>query len=44
MRQKRKAYRLLVGKLEGKRPVGRPKFQMGEYHQDGAWIDRMGGH
>jgi hypothetical protein len=25
MREKRKAYKLLVGKLEGKRPLGRPR-------------------
>jgi hypothetical protein len=25
MREKRKAYRLLVGKPEGKRPLGRPR-------------------
>jgi hypothetical protein len=25
MREKRNAYRILVGKLEGKRPLGRPR-------------------
>jgi hypothetical protein len=29
---KRKAYRLLVGKPEGKRPLGRPR---------GTWVDNI---
>jgi hypothetical protein len=32
MREKRNAYRLLVGKLEGKRPLGRPRRR---------WIDNI---
>jgi hypothetical protein len=31
MREKRNAYRILVGKQEGKRPLGRPKRR---------WVDR----
>jgi hypothetical protein len=27
MREKRNAYRILVGKLEGKRPLGRPRCE-----------------
>jgi hypothetical protein len=33
MGDKRKAYRLLVGKPEGKRPLGRPKRR---------WVDNIG--
>jgi hypothetical protein len=33
MREKRNAYRILVGKPEGKRPLGRPRHR---------WEDRMG--
>jgi hypothetical protein len=32
MREKRHAYRLLVGKPEGKRPLGRPRYR---------WIDNI---
>jgi hypothetical protein len=32
MREKRKAYRLLVGKPEGKRPLGRPRRM---------WVDNI---
>jgi hypothetical protein len=32
MREKRKAYRLLVGKPEGKRPLGRPRH---------GWVDNI---
>jgi hypothetical protein len=32
MRAKRNAYRILVGKPEGKRPLGRPK---------GSWVDTI---
>jgi hypothetical protein len=32
MREKRNAYRLLVGKLEGKRPLGRPRRR---------WVDNI---
>jgi hypothetical protein len=32
MREKRNVYRLLVGKLEGKRPLGRPRRR---------WIDNI---
>jgi hypothetical protein len=32
MREKRNVYRLLVGKLEGKRPLGRPRHR---------WIDNI---
>jgi hypothetical protein len=28
MGEKRNVYRLLVGKLEGKRPLGRPRFRL----------------
>jgi hypothetical protein len=31
--EKRNAYRLLVGKPEGKRPLGRPKLR---------WVDNIG--
>jgi hypothetical protein len=48
MRKKRNAYRILVGKPEGKRPVGRPrrrcvdniKIDLREIGWDGMdWID-----
>jgi hypothetical protein len=32
MEEKRNAYRLLVGKLEGKRPLGRPRHR---------WVDNI---
>jgi hypothetical protein len=32
MREKRNAYRILVGKPEGKRPLGRPS---------GGWVDNI---
>jgi hypothetical protein len=32
MREKRNAYRILVGKAEGKRPLGRPR---------GRWVDSI---
>jgi hypothetical protein len=32
MREKRKAYRLLVGKPEGRRPLGRPRRR---------WLDNI---
>jgi hypothetical protein len=35
MGQKRNAYRLLVGKSEGKRPLGRPKHRL----VDNIWMD-----
>jgi hypothetical protein len=31
MREKRNAYRILVGKPEGKRPLGRPKWILQRY-------------
>jgi hypothetical protein len=48
MREKRNAYRILVGKPEGKRPLGRPrhrwvdniKIDLGEIGWDGVdWVD-----
>jgi hypothetical protein len=48
MREKRNAYRILVGKPEGKRPLGRPRRRwvdnittdLGEVGWDGVdWID-----
>jgi hypothetical protein len=48
MREKRNAYRILVGKPEGKRPLGRPrrmwvdniKMDLREIEWDGVdWID-----
>jgi hypothetical protein len=48
MGEKRKAYRILVGKPEGKRPMGRPRrrwvdnitMDLGEIGWDGVdWID-----
>jgi hypothetical protein len=48
-REKRNAYRILAGKPEGKRPLGRPrrtwvdniKMDLGEITWDGVnWIDR----
>jgi hypothetical protein len=48
MEAKRNVYRILVGKLEGKRPLGRPrrkwvdniKMDLGEIEWDGTdWID-----
>jgi hypothetical protein len=35
MEEKRNAYKLLVGKLEGKRPLGRPRRRW----VDGWWMD-----
>jgi hypothetical protein len=48
MREKRNAYRILVGKPEGKRPLGKPrcrwvdniKMYLGEIGWDG--VDRIG--
>jgi hypothetical protein len=37
MGEKRNAYRLLVGKPEGRRPLGRPRLRW-----DGSWRDGMG--
>jgi hypothetical protein len=48
MREKRNAYRILVGKPEGKKPLGRPRrrwvhnirMDLGEKGWDGVdWID-----
>jgi hypothetical protein len=37
--EKRIAYRKLVGKLERKRPLGRPRFM---WVFNGSWIDIIG--
>jgi hypothetical protein len=37
MGEKRNAYRLLVGKAERKRPLGRPRLRW----VDGSWIDSL---
>jgi hypothetical protein len=34
MGQKRNAYRILVGKLEGKRPLGRPRCRWDDIRMD----------
>jgi hypothetical protein len=43
MGEKRKAYRLLVGKPEGKRPLGRPRHRWVDYNRmdlgDVGWGD-----
>jgi hypothetical protein len=43
MGEKRNVYRILVGKLEGKRPLGRPGCRWEDnIRMDLSWIDRMG--
>jgi hypothetical protein len=37
MREKRNAYRLLVGKPEGKRPLGRPRCRWVEILREIEW-------
>jgi hypothetical protein len=42
MGEKRNAYRLLVGKPEGKRPLGRPRRRWVDNIKDGSWRGGMG--
>jgi hypothetical protein len=42
MREKRNAFRLLVGKSEGKRPLGRPKRRWVDNIRDGSFRVGMG--
>jgi hypothetical protein len=42
MVEKRNAYRLLVGKPEGKRPLGRPRRRWVEYIRIDLGEERMG--
>jgi hypothetical protein len=35
MGEERNVYKVLMGKPEGKRPLGRPKAEMGEWDQNG---------
>jgi hypothetical protein len=42
MGEKRNAYRLLVGKLEGKRPLGRPRRKMDLGEVGWSDVDWMG--
>jgi hypothetical protein len=42
-KQKKNAYRILMGKPEGKRPLGRPRRRfVDKYDLNGTWRDRMG--
>jgi hypothetical protein len=36
MGKERKLYKVLVGKPEGKRPLGRPRCRWGEWDQKGS--------
>jgi hypothetical protein len=40
--EKRNAYRILVGKPEEKRPLGRPARMWVDNLKYGSWRDRMG--
>jgi hypothetical protein len=42
IREKRNAYRLLVGKPEGKRPPGRPRRRWMDNIKAGSWRDTTG--
>jgi hypothetical protein len=42
MGKKRNTYRLLVGKPEGKRPLGRPRHRWMDNIKIGSWSDRLG--
>jgi hypothetical protein len=42
MGEKRKAYRLLVGKSEGKRPIGKPRHRWVDDIKDDSWRGGMG--
>jgi hypothetical protein len=43
MGEKRNTYRLLVGKPEGKRPLGRPRRRWVDNIKNGSFRDRLGG-
>jgi hypothetical protein len=43
MGEERKLYKVLVGKPEGKRPLGRPRRRWGRWDQDGSWGDWLWG-
>jgi hypothetical protein len=42
MGETRNLYRILVGKPEGKRPLGRPRRRWVDNIKNGSWRDRMG--
>jgi hypothetical protein len=44
MRDKRNAYRILMGKTEGKRPLGRPGYRWMDNIKVDLNRDRMGWH
>jgi hypothetical protein len=42
MGEKRNAYRILVGKPEGRRPLGRRRHRWVDNIKNGSWRDGMG--
>ena len=41
--EKRNAYRVLLGKPQGKRPCGKPRHRWKDDNKNGYKINRMGG-